>query len=126
MARKTARERLAERDSRARSELFDALFEPWIGGGNNPALQARIGAIDPRDAGAVTAALNADIVPVFEGMTRETQGRIRTALAVITEAGGEEFRVYWLELPPPFGDGEADGDLLLAALNGLLAARRAR
>lgn len=124
--RKTAKERLAERDARARSELLDALFEPWIGAGNNPELQARLGGIEPRDTKAVSSALTADIVPMFEGMTRETQGRIRTALSVLTEGGGEEFRVYWLELPPPFGAGETDPDLILPVLTELMAPRRGR
>ena len=44
--RKTAKERLAERDARARSELLDALFEPWIGAANNPDLLARLGGLD--------------------------------------------------------------------------------
>ncbi len=126
MVRKTAKERLAERDARARSELLDALFEPWIGGGNNPDLQARVGGVDPRDAKAVARALTADILPVFETMTRETQGRIRTALAVLGQRDGEEFRTYWLELPPPFGDGEADADAILPVLADLLAPRRGR
>lgn len=124
--RKTAKERLAERDARARSELLDALFEPWIGGGNNPDLQGRIGDIDPRDAGAVSRALSADILPVFEGMTLETQGRLRTALSILSGGDGEEFRTYWLELPPPFGPDEGDGDRVLPVLSDLLAPRRGR
>ena len=124
--RKTAKERLAERDARARSELLDALFEPWIGAANNPALQTRLGGIEPRDAKAVSGALAADILPVFEAMTLETQGRIRTALSALSQGDGEEFRTYWLELPPPFGAGEADADAILPVLTDLLAPRRGR
>lgn len=124
--RKTAKERLAERDARGRCELLDALFEPWIGAGNNPELQARLGGIEPRDTKAVSKALTADIVPIFEGMTLETQGRIRTALSVLSQGDGEEFRTYWFELPPPFGAAETDPDLILPILADLLAPRRGR
>lgn len=124
--RKTAKERLAERDARARSELLDALFEPWIGAANNPNLLARLGELDAHRPKAVTRALTADILPVFETMTLETQGRIRTALTVLMQGGGEEFRTYWLELPPPFGAGEADADAILPVLTELLAPRRGR
>lgn len=124
--RKTAKERLAERDARARSELLDALFEPWIGAGDNRDLMAPLGDVDPRDARAVSRALTADILPIFETMTLETQGRIRTALSVLAQGDGEEFRTYWIELPPPFGAGEADPDLILPVLTELLAPRRGR
>jgi len=124
--RKTAKERLAERDARARSELLDALFEPWIGAGNNSELLPRLGGIEPHDTKAVSKALTADIVPIFEGMTLETQGRIRTALSVLARGDGEEFRTYWLELPPPFGAAETDPDLILPVLADLLAPRRGR
>lgn len=121
--RKTARERLAERDARARSELLDALFEPWIGAANNPELLARLGALDAHSPKAVTRALNADILPVFETMTLETQGRIRAALTVLMQDGREEFRAYWLELPPPFGPEAEDADAVLPVLAKLLAVR---
>ena len=122
--RKTAKERLAERDARARSELLDALFEPWIGAANNPDLLARLGGLDAHSPKAVTRALTADILPVFETMTRETQGRIRTALTVLMQGDGEEFRTYWLELPPPFGPEAEDADAILPVLAELLAVRR--
>lgn len=124
--RKTAKERLAERDARARSELLDALFEPWIGAANNPDLLARLVGVDPHRPKAVARALNADILPVFETMTLETQGRIRTALSTLEQGGGEEFRTYWLELPPPFGAEEAHADAILPVLLALISPQRGR
>ena len=124
--RKTAKERLAERDARARSELLDALFEPWIGAANNPDLLARLGGLDAHSPKAVTRALTADILPLFEGMTLETQGRIRTALSVLSGGDGEEFRTYWLELPPPFGSEPGEADAILPVLMDLLAPRCGR
>ena len=121
--RKTAKERLAERDARARSELFDTLFDAWIGGANNAALVERLGAIDARDRAAVAGALCSDIEPRFAELTRETQGRIRTAISIIAAARGEEFRVYWLELPPPFGASEAEADAVFPVLAKALGVR---
>ncbi len=121
--RKTAPQRLAEREARARSELLDGLFDPWIGGANNAALLARLGPVDPLDASQVGNALRADIAGPFAEMTRETQTRIRAALSVLANSDGEEFRAYWLDLNAPFGTTEADADALFPVVARLLGVR---
>ena len=90
--RKTAPQRLAEREARARSELLDSLFDPWIGGANNAAVLARLGPVDPLNAAQVAQALRADIAGPFAELTRETQTRIRAALTVLVRSDGAEFR----------------------------------
>jgi hypothetical protein len=110
--RKTAPQRLAEREARARSELLDSLFDPWIGGAGNAATLARLGPVDPMDAKDVARALKADIAGPFAELTRETQTRIRAALTVLVASDGAEFRDYWLDLRPPFGSTEAEADAI--------------
>ena len=120
--RKTAKQRLAEREARARSELMDSLFDPWIGG-DHAAPRARLGAVDPLDAAQVNRAMQADIVPALGEMTRETQARIRAALTVLAQSDGEEFRAYWLELRAPFGTTGADADAIFPVLAKSLGVR---
>jgi hypothetical protein len=110
--RKTAPQRLAEREAQARSELLDSLFDPWIGGAGNAATLARLGPVDPMDAKDVARALKADIAGPFAELTRETQTRIRAALTVLVASDGAEFRDYWLDLRPPFGSTEAEADAI--------------
>jgi len=110
--RKTAPQRLAEREARARSELLDSLFDPWIGRAGNAATLARLGPVDPMDAKDVARALKADIAGPFAELTRETQTRIRAALTVLVASDGAEFRDYWLDLRPPFGSTEAEADAI--------------
>jgi hypothetical protein len=110
--RKTAPQRLAEREARARSELLDSLFDSWIGGAGNAATLARLGPVDPLDAKAVARALKADIVAPFTELTRETQTRIKAALTVLAHSDGAEFRDYWLDLRAPFGSTEAEADAI--------------
>ena len=121
--RKTAKQRLAEREARARSELMDSLFDPWIGGAEHAATRARLGAVDPLDAAQVNRAMQADIVPALGEMTRETQARIRAALTVLAQSDGEEFRAYWLELRAPFGTTGADADAIFPVLAKSLGVR---
>ena len=120
--RKTAKERLAEREARARSELLDSLFEAWIGGADKAEILTRLGPVDPQDPAAVARALRADILPAFADLTLETQGRIRAAMTVLAHGDGEEFRLYWLELRAPFG-GEADADAIFPVVARLLGVR---
>ncbi|WP_428150719.1 hypothetical protein [Brevundimonas sp.] len=110
--RKTAPQRLAEREARARQELLDSLFEPWIGQAGNPARLNRLDLVDPRDEGDVALALKAEITGPFTEMTRETQTRIRAALTVLANGDGAEFREYWLDLRAPFGSTEAEADAI--------------
>ena len=110
--RKTAPQRLAEREARARSELLDSLFDGWIGQANNKATLARLGPVDPLNAKDVARALKADIEAPFAELTRETQGRIRAALTVLASSNGEEFRAYWLDLRAPFGTTEAEANAI--------------
>jgi hypothetical protein len=110
--RKTAPQRLAEREARARSELLDSLFDPWIGGSGNAVTLDRLGAVDPMDPKAVAQALRTDIAEPFAELTRETQTRIRAALAVLAHSDGAEFRAYWLDLRAPFGATEAEADAI--------------
>lgn len=121
--RKTAKERLAEREARARSELMDSLFDPWIGGANNAATLDRLGAVDPLDAEQVARAMRTDIVPAMAEVTRETQTRIRAALTVLAHSDGEEFRAYWLDLRAPFGTTEAEADAIFPVLAKSLGVR---
>lgn len=121
--RKTAKERLAEREARARSELLDGLFDAWIGGADNAGTLARLGPVDPQDPAAVARALRADILPAFADLTRETQTRIRAALTVLAHGDREEFRLYWLELRAPFGASEADADAIFPEVARLLGVR---
>ncbi len=121
--RKTAKQRLAEREARARSELLDSLFDPWIGGADNAATLARLGAVDPLDAAQVNRAINTDIVPAMAQMTRETRDRIRTALSVLARSDGTEFREYWLDLRAPFGTTEAEADAIFPVLAKSLGVR---
>lgn len=121
--RKTAPQRLAEREARARSELLDGLFDAWIGGANNAATLDRLGPVDPRDAVAVAQALRTDILPAFAEVTRETQGRIRAAMTFLAQGDGAEFRAYWLDLRAPFGEAEADADAIFPVLARLLGVR---
>lgn len=121
--RKTAPQRLAEREARARSELLDSLFEAWIGGADKSEVLARLGPVDPQDGPAVMRALRADILPAFADLTRETQDRIRKALGVIALGDREEFRVYWPELRAPFGTSEADADAIFPVLARSLGVR---
>ena len=121
--RKTANQRLAEREARARSELLDSLFDAWIGGADNAATLARLGAVDARDATAVAQALRVDILPAFAEVTHETRTRIRAALTVLAQSDGEEFRAYWLDLRAPFGRVEADADAIFPVVARLLGVR---
>ena len=121
--RKTAPQRLAEREARARSELLDSLFDAWIGGANNAATLARLGTVDAQDPAAVAQALRADILPPFADLTRETQTRIRAAMTVLAHGDGEEFRAYWLDLRPPFGAAEADADAIFPVVARSLGVR---
>ena len=121
--RKTAKQRLAEREARARSELMDSLFDPWIGGVDNAATLARLGPVDPLDPVQVARAMQIDVVPAMAGVTRETQGRIRAALTVLAHSDGEEFRAYWLDLRAPFGTTEADADAIFPVLAKSLGVR---
>jgi len=121
--RKTAPQRLAEREARARSELLDSLFDPWIGGANNAATLARLGPVDPLDTAQVAQALRADIAGPFAQLTRETQTRIRAALTVLARSDGAEFRAYWLDLNAPFGTTEADADAIFPVLARSLGVR---
>lgn len=121
--RKTAPQRLAEREARARAELLDSLFDPWIGGANNVAPLARLGPVDPLDTAQVAQALRADIAGPFAQLTRETQTRIRAALTVLARSDGAEFRAYWLDLNAPFGTTEADADAIFPVLARSLGVR---
>jgi hypothetical protein len=121
--RKTARERLAEREARARSELLDSLFDPWIGGAGNAATLARLGPVDPLDATQVTRAMRTDILPAFAEVTHETRTRIRAALTVLAHSDGSEFREYWLDLRAPFGTTEAEADAIFPVLAKSLGVR---
>lgn len=110
--RKTAPQRLAEREARARSELLDSLFDAWIGQAGNPARQNRLDLVDPRNPDDVALALKAEIAGPFAELTRETQTRIRAALTVLANSDGTEFREYWLDLRAPFGTTEQDADAI--------------
>jgi hypothetical protein len=121
--RKTAKERLAEREARARSELLDSLFEAWIGGVDKAEVLARLGPVDPQAPPAVMRALQTDILPAFTELTAETQGRIRKAVGVLALGDRAEFRVYWLELRAPFGTSEADADAIFPVVARLLGVR---
>ncbi len=121
--RKTAKERLAEREARGRSELLDSLFDPWIGGANNSATLERLGPVDPMDAVQVARAMRTDIVPAMAEVTRETQTRIRAALTVLAHSDGAEFRAYWLDLRAPFGTTEAEADAIFPVLAKSLGVR---
>lgn len=121
--RKTAPQRLAEREARARSELMDSLFDAWIGGADKAEVLARLGPVDPQAAPAVMRALQTDILPAFADLTRETQDRIRKALSVIALGDRAEFRLYWLELRAPFGTSEADADAIFPVLARALGVR---
>jgi len=110
--RKTAPQRLAEREARARSELLDSLFDVWIGQASNDATLDRLGPVDPLNAADVSRALKADIAGPFADLTRETQGRIKAALTVLVASDGAEFREYWLDLRAPFGTTEAEADAI--------------
>ena len=110
--RKTAPQRLAERESRARSELLDSLFDAWIGQATNEATLARLGPIDPLNPKDVGRALKADITGPFAELTRETQTRIKAAQTVLANSDGAEFREYWLDLRAPFGTTEAEADAI--------------
>lgn len=110
--RKTAPQRLAEREARARSELLDSLFDAWIGQAGNPARQNRLDLVDPRNPDDVALALKAEITGPFAELTRETQARIRAALTVLANSDGTEFREYWLDLRAPFGTTEQDADAI--------------
>lgn len=121
--RKTAPQRLAEREARARSELLDSLFDPWIGGAGNAETLARLGTVDPLDAKDVARALRTDIAGPFAELTRETQTRIKAALTVLANSDGEEFRAYWLDLRAPFGNTEAEADAIFPVLAKSLGVR---
>ncbi len=110
--RKTAPQRLAERESRARSELLDSLFDVWIGQATNQATLDRLGPIDPLNPKDVARALKADIAGPFAELTRETQTRIKAALIVLASSNGEEFREYWLDLRAPFGTTVDEADAI--------------
>lgn len=114
--RKTAPQRLAEREARARQELLDSLFAPWIGQAGNPARLNRLDLVDPRDASDVALALKAEIAGPFAELTRETQTRIKAALTVLAASDGTEFREYWLDLQAPFGTTEADADAIFPVI----------
>ncbi len=121
--RKTAPQRLAEREARARQELLDSLFEPWIGQAGNPARLNRLDLVDPRDEGDVALALKAEITGPFAEMTRETQTRIRAALTVLAASDGTEFREYWLDLRAPFGSTEEDADAIFPVVARIFGAK---
>lgn len=121
--RKTAKQRLAEREARGRSELLDSLFDPWIGGANNAATLERLGPVDPLDAAQVERAMRADIVPALAEVTRETRTRIRAALTVLANSDGAEFRDYWLDLRAPFGTTGAEADAIFPVLAKSLGVR---
>ena len=121
--RKTAPQRLAEREARARSELLDSLFDAWIGQANNADALARLGPVDPMNAKDVAHALRTDIAGPFAELTRETQGRIKAALTVLANSNGEEFRAYWLDLRAPFGTTEAEADAIFPVLAKSLGVR---
>ena len=121
--RKTAPQRLAERESRARSELLDSLFDVWIGQATNEATLARLGPIDPLNAKDVARALKADIAGPFAELTRETQTRIKAALTVLANSDGAEFRAYWLDLRAPFGTTEGDADAIFSVVARTLGVR---
>ncbi|AQR60953.1 hypothetical protein BZG35_04245 [Brevundimonas sp. LM2] len=110
--RKTAPQRLAEREARARSELLDSLFDPWIGQAGNAATLDRLGPVDPLGAKDVARALRSDIAGPFADLTRETQTRIKAALTVLAKSDGAEFRAYWLDLRAPFGTTEEEADAI--------------
>ena len=110
--RKTANQRLAEREARARQELLDGLFDPWIGQAGKTDRPNRLDLVDPREADDVALALKAEITGPFAEMTRETQTRIRAALTVLAASDGTEFREYWLDLRAPFGTTEQDADAI--------------
>ena len=110
--RKTANQRLAEREARARQELLDSLFDPWIGQAGKTGRPNRLDLVDPREADDVALALKAEITGPFAELTRETQNRIRAALTVLAASDGTEFREYWLDLRAPFGTTEADADAI--------------
>ena len=114
--RKTAPQRLAEREARARSELLDSLFDAWIGQANNAQTLARLGPVDPLTAKDVARALRADIEGPFTELTRETQTRIKAALTVLANSDGQEFRAYWLDLRAPFGTTEAEADAIFPVI----------
>ena len=80
--RKTAPQRLAEREARARSELLDSLFDAWIGQAGNLARLNRLDLVDPQDPADVALALKAEITGPFAELTRETQGRIKAGSEV--------------------------------------------
>ncbi|WP_396595475.1 hypothetical protein [Brevundimonas sp. R86498] len=121
--RKTAPQRLAEREARARSELLDSLFDPWIGGAGKAEMLTRLGPVDPMDAKDVARALQTDIAGPFAELTRETQTRIKAALAVLVNSDGEEFRAYWLDLRAPFGTTEAEADAIFPVVAKSLGVR---
>lgn len=121
--RKTAPQRLAEREARARSELLDSLFDPWIGGAGKAETLARLGPVDPMDPKAVAQALRMDITGPFAELTRETQGRIKAALTVLANSDGAEFRAWWLDLRAPFGTTEAEADAIFAVVARTLGVR---
>ena len=123
MVRKTANQRLAAREERARSELLDRLFEPWIGGAANAETQARLGPVDPDDSAAVEKAIATDILPSFAEMTAETQGRVRDAIGVLARSDGEEFAAYGLDMRPPFGAAEGHAGVIFKALANSLGVR---
>lgn len=110
--RKTAPQRLAEREARARSELLDSLFDAWIGQASNTETLSRLGPVDPSNPKDVARALKADILGSFNDLTRETQGRIKAALTVLANSDGAEFREYWLDLRAPFGTTEEDAEAI--------------
>ncbi|CAL1690689.1 hypothetical protein MMB232_00823 [Brevundimonas subvibrioides] len=110
--RKTAQQRLAEREACARSELLDSLFDAWIGQAANAGTLARLGPVDPLNTQDVARALKVDIEKPFTALTRETQARIKAALTVLTNSNGAEFRAYWLDLRAPFGATEAEADAI--------------
>jgi len=110
--RKTANQRLAEREARARQELLDSLFDPWIGQAGKTDRPNRLDLVDPRQADDVALALKAEIAGTFAELTRETQTRIRAALTVLAQSDGAEFREYWLDLRAPFGTTEQDADAI--------------
>jgi hypothetical protein len=110
--RKTAPQRLAEREARARSELLDSLFDAWIGQASNAATLSRLGPVDPLNSKDVSRALKADIAGPFADLTRETQTRIKAALTVLANSNGAEFRDYWLDLRAPFGTTEDEAEAI--------------
>ena len=110
--RKTAPQRLAEREARARSELLDSLFDCWIGQATSETTAARLGPVDPLNPKDVARALRTDIEGSFAELTRETQGRIKAALTVLAASDGAEFRAYWIDLRAPFGSTEAEADAI--------------